>query len=121
MNILVVDDYLIIRRLLAEILKKHSNVKKIFIAENGKEAKDYLDTEEVDMILLDLLMPKVNGLEVLDYMAEKEYNNIPIIVFSTDENRKFEALEKGAHEFLHKPISEQKLIHTLEKYVSLDA
>lgn len=121
MNILVVDDYMIIRKLITEILKKHKNVKKIFIAENGQEAKKILDSEEVDMILLDLLMPKVNGFEVLDYIEEKEYNNMPIIVFSTDETQKFLALEKGAHEFLHKPVSEKQLIKTIEKYVKLDS
>ena len=120
MNILIVDDSLIIRRLLSEYLKKYNNIKKILIAENGIEAKKYLDTEEIHLILLDILMPKVNGLEVLDYMLEKEYNNIPTIVLSTDEYQKFEALEKGAHDFLQKPVSENTLIYTIEKYIQLD-
>ena len=120
MNILIVDDTMIIRRLLTEILKKHKKVKKILIAENGEEAKESLKKEKIDLMLLDLLMPKMNGFEVLDYMNENGYNNIPIIVFSTDESKKFEALEKGAHEFLQKPISEAKIITTLKKYIEID-
>jgi len=120
MNALVVDDYMIIRRLITEILKKHKNIDKIFIAENGEDAIKILKEEEIHIMLLDLLMPKVNGMEVLDFMNDNGYNDIPIIVFSTDEEKKHEAFDKGAHEFLQKPVSEQKLVYTIEKYIKLD-
>jgi CheY-like chemotaxis protein len=120
MNVLIVDDHLIIRKLISEILKKHKGLKKIFEAENGEEAKKILNNNEIELVLLDLLMPKTNGFEVLDYMKENKYSDIPTIVFSTDDDQKFKALDKGAQDFLHKPVSELKLISVIKKYIKID-
>jgi len=122
MTVLIVDDSFVIRKLMEQILRKQGVFSKILIAENGQQAEDIMKEEDykIDLLLLDMMMPKVNGIEVLKYIREKNImQNTPIIVFSTDDKNKFEALEHGAHEFLHKPVSELKLIDTINKYIEL--
>jgi CheY-like chemotaxis protein len=111
LNVLVVDDDFINRKLLENILKKHDEVIEILEAENGKDALEKIASNpQINMILLDIIMPIVDGMEFLKkFRADMKYTHIPVIILSTDDTRKTEALNHGANDFLRKPIKEEDL------------
>ncbi|WP_187647982.1 response regulator [Nitrosophilus labii] len=119
-NVLVVDDDFINLKLLKTMLMKNELVDNIFEAKNGIEALDVLKNSETDLILLDILMPVMNGIEVLKIIrSEEKFKNIPVIVLSTDETKKMEALENGANDFINKPIRELILNEKIKTYAFL--
>jgi two-component system, response regulator, stage 0 sporulation protein F len=82
-RILIVDDIFVNRLLLKEIVKKFS--KSCFEAQNGKEAIDILMREELDVILMDIEMPVMNGVETTKYIREvllSPKKNVPIIALT---------------------------------------
>ena len=106
-NILVVDDDREIVRSLGKLLELEGyRVKKAY---NGMEALDILMTEQIHLILLDVMMPKMNGLSAL--MKIREKNNIPIIMLSakTEESDKVIGLSMGADDYVAKPFHPQEL------------
>ena len=120
LNVLVVDDDFINLKLMETMLKKNENVERVFQAKNGVEAIDILKKENIDLIMLDIIMPVMDGLEMLKIIkSDKNLNSIPVIVLSTDETKKREALEIGANDFLNKPIREQIIDEKINTYASL--
>ncbi|MDR1554606.1 MAG: response regulator [Campylobacteraceae bacterium] len=121
LKILSVDDDFINLKLVNTMLRKNPNVAEIFEAKNGVEALEVLrTTPDVDMVLLDIKMPVMDGIEFLVTIHSiQELKNIPIIVLTTDDTRKYEALEKGAHDFLIKPIREHELFEKVQKITQL--
>jgi CheY-like chemotaxis protein len=114
-KILIVDDDATNRKLLTTILKKGDY--EIIEAENGVEALNKL-TPDINIILLDLIMPIMGGLEFLEALPSKkpECMNVPIIVLTTDDSKRVEALNKGAKEVLIKPINPTILLDKLAMY-----
>lgn len=117
-NVLIVDDDFINLKLLSSMLKKNEKIGLIYEAKNGEEALAELkEHSEINMILLDILMPIMNGIELLKIMrGEPDFQDIPVIVLSTDETRANEALNVGANDFLSKPIRESILKDRIEKF-----
>lgn len=109
--VLAVDDDLINLKLLKSMLLKLPNVKEIIEAKNGSDGVEILKSrDDVDLILLDIIMPVMSGIEVLKVVrADKNLRQLPIIVLTTDETKKSEALEFGANGFLTKPIRSEEL------------
>ena len=104
-TMLIVDDEEINRIILTDYFHKEFNLLE---AEDGQEALDYVYSQPVDIILLDLMMPKLNGFAVLDTLkAAPRYRNIPIVVTTGTEDNKSEALsmEKGAADYITKPYN----------------
>ncbi|QKF85692.1 two-component system response regulator [Campylobacter blaseri] len=120
-NILMIDDDAINLKLTEVMLKKHANVNEIIKASNGLDALGVLDKRgDIDLILLDIVMPVMNGLEFLSNVYSKNSNfNIPIVVLTTDETVKKEAMSRGANGFIAKPIAEQALIQEISKLIDL--
>jgi len=115
-KILIVDDDSTNRKLLATILKKGNY--EIIEAENGIEALNKL-TPDVDLILLDLIMPLMGGIEFLKILPSKkpECINIPVIVLTTDDSKKTEAINHGAKEVMIKPINPALLLDKINSYL----
>ena len=113
--VLAVDDDAINLKLLTSILYKYENVKEIIEVKNGVDAIDVLKKrDDIDLILLDIIMPVMGGIEVLNVVrADKNLRQLPIIVLTTDETKKNEALESGANGFLMKPIKKNDLIEKI--------
>ena len=116
--VLAVDDDMINLKLLKSMLLKTGAVKEVVEAKNGAEAIAALkEREDYDIVLLDIVMPVMNGIEVLKVMrADESLCRLPVIVLTTDETKKQEALDQGANGFLTKPIrydALQKLIDQL--------
>ncbi len=79
--ILVVDDDPNTLDLYERIVKAHSTANRVLLAKNGLEALDIINTEDIDLVLLDLQMPELDGFGVLEIMrADERTRNIPVIV-----------------------------------------
>ncbi len=90
------------------------------IVEDGEEALNAVQREHPDLILLDLLMPKVDGFEVLKVLKGKDdTRKIPIIVLTAkaEEEDKQRAMDLGADSYMTKPFKPQELWDTLKHYL----
>lgn len=116
LTILAVDDDLINLKLLKSMLTKNPNVKEVIEAKNGADAIGHIKSRnDIDLVLLDIIMPIMNGLEVLKVVrSDDNIKQTPIIVLTTDETKKTEALELGANSFLMKPIRSTELNEKIE-------
>jgi len=116
-KILVVDDDPINRKLIIKIISKKGF--QAIEAGNGVEAINTLKTEKVDMILLDIVMPVMDGIEFLKEIKSKpEYINLPVIILTTDDSKKMEVMALGANDVIIKPISPVTLLEKIENYIS---
>lgn len=107
MNILIAEDEKDIRRLILLHMKKENH--EVFEASNGKEALEIFDNEKIDLILLDIMMPNVDGLSVIQEI--RATSTIPIICITAmgSDSDKVLALGLGADDYLVKPISPVEL------------
>jgi len=110
--VLAVDDDMINLKLLKSMLMKSGFVKEVLEAKNGADAIDVLKSrDDIDLVLLDIIMPIMGGIDVLKVVrADDNLRQVPIIVLTTDETKKGEALEFGANAFLMKPIRKDDLL-----------
>ncbi len=110
--VLAVDDDMINLKLLKSMLKKSGRVAEVVEAKNGSDAIGVLKSrDDIDLILLDIIMPIMGGIEMLKVVrADDNLRQLPIIVLTTDETKKSDALEFGANGFLMKPIRSDDLI-----------
>ena len=110
-TILVVDDSPTIRRMVRASLAAVPQVEFVE-AGSGLQAIETLAVTPVQMIVLDLNMPDMHGMEVIDFMRKHHaYRNIPIVVLTTkgEESSRTEALAKGANRYLTKPFDPKHL------------
>lgn len=98
-KVLVVEDEKSLRDLLKIGLSNPGY--KIFLAENGEEAKSVLNKKAIDIVVTDFEMPKMNGLELIKFLRIN-YSSTPVIMMSSDEGKKNEALNSGARAFVPK-------------------
>lgn len=112
-NLLYVEDDESIRPTLARVLER--KVKKLYVACDGQEGYDMFLDYNPDIILTDVKMPRLNGIEMAKKI--KEHNkHVPIIITSAHSEAGFflEAIEIGVDAYLLKPIDRSKLLSTLE-------
>jgi CheY-like chemotaxis protein len=113
-KLLVVDDDMINRKLLNVLLKK-TNKYEVIEAENGMEALNIIKNEPINMVLLDIIMPVMDGIDLLKILkSDPNYKNIPVAILTTDDSKKQLALEIGACDVLIKPIKEPELMKMIE-------
>jgi len=112
LNILIVDDDAINRMLIKAMLTRNSDiVNKIIEAKNGAEALEVVDKEDINLVLLDVIMPVLDGKGFLkEFRSQKSNSSTPVIVLTTDDSKKSEMLNYGADDILIKPIKEDELI-----------
>ncbi len=120
-NILLVDDDSDIRGAVSKLLSLEGY--SVIEASNGLEALDALNNNEIKLILLDIMMPKLDGLSAL--MKIREKNNLPIILLSakTEDSDKILGLSMGADDYIAKPFNPQILLarvkSQLRRYLEL--
>ena len=110
-HILVADDEPHIGRIIK--MKLEQGPFRVTLAYDGQEALDFVNNgEQLDLVLLDLMMPKLSGLDVLKRIREQEkFDSLPCIILTAGGEAKHErdALALGATQFLTKPFSPKKL------------
>ena len=111
LKVLAVDDDLINLKLLKSMLMKTGYVSEVVEAKNGADAIGELkNASDFDVVLLDIIMPVMGGIDMLRVLrADDNLKQPPVIVLTTDETKKGEALEAGANGFLMKPVRERDL------------
>ncbi|AFY37105.1 response regulator receiver protein [[Leptolyngbya] sp. PCC 7376] len=118
-NALVVEDSKSEQKLVQALLEKMEI--KVDIADNGEEALDWLKSnDQPDLILLDIVMPDMNGLELCREIRETlGYADIPIIFCSnkSEEFDRFWALRQGGNAYITKPYSPMDLIKTVKAHL----
>ncbi len=105
-HLLVVDDNKVNRLLLGRGLEQQGH--SVAFAENGLQALELLRTQSFDLLLLDVLMPEMDGYQVLEQLtSEQSWKDIPVIMTSAlDEmDSVVKCIEMGAEDYLHKPIN----------------
>lgn len=110
-QILVVDDSATMRRMVMASLRELTEVS-FDEASSGLEAIEYLAMSSIDLMILDLNMPDMHGLEVLKFVrGHEKYQTIPIIILTTrgDESSRGAAIAAGASCYLTKPFDPSKL------------
>lgn len=114
-TILVVDDEQDLLDLIEYNLKKEGF--KVLKAENGEEGIAVAKEHKPDLILLDIMMPKMDGLEAVEVMRKDDALKRTPIIFLTarsDEKTEVEGLNKGGDDFITKPISTTKLVSRIK-------
>jgi two-component system, chemotaxis family, chemotaxis protein CheY len=121
-NVLIVDDSATMRRMVAASLRALPSVS-FQEASNGLEAIEKLAIGAVDLIVLDLNMPDMHGLEVVAFVRKHAtFRNIPIIVLTTrgDDESRAAALSAGASHYSTKPFDPLVLAKDAGRFLSLD-
>ena len=108
-NLLLVDDHKLFRKAMVRLLKTFSKIGEVWEADNGKECIDMMKYP-VDVLLLDLEMPRMNGAEVAEYLIPR-YPDLKIIVLTMHDSEKYilHMLEMGVHSFLLKNTDPEEL------------
>jgi two-component system chemotaxis response regulator CheB len=107
-RVLVVDDAVVIRKILTDVLSSDPQIEVVGTAANGKIALQKIPQVNPDIITLDIEMPELSGLDTIP-LIRKDYPKIPIIMFSTLTERgaksTMEALSRGASDYVTKPAN----------------
>ena len=114
-KIVLAEDNSILLLLLKFRLEKEGY--KLLSAVNGMEAIELIEEHNPDLILTDIMMPFINGLEVISHVRNKLNINTPIIVFSSagQEEMVLKAFDMGATDFMSKPLSPNELVIRIKK------
>ncbi len=124
MRILVVEDEMGLADAIGAILKKEKYI--VDIANDGKTGLEYAMTGEYDCILLDIMLPRMNGLEVLTYLRVQEVETpVLLLTAKSETDDKIKGLDCGADDYLTKPFSTGELLAriramTRRKGISVD-
>jgi two-component system chemotaxis response regulator CheY len=118
LNILVVDDSSVMRAIIIKTLRlSQLPLGEVLEAPNGQEALKVLDGKWIDLALVDINMPVMDGEEMIDRLRQNPVTeDLPIIIISTEgsETRKELLMQKGAG-FVHKPFTPETLRDTILK------
>lgn len=118
-NILIVEDEEIERRVLKSIIEDNiQGVNVVGEAKNGKEAIPIIDNLEIDLAFMDINLPGMNGLEIIDYLKRRRPKSKVIIITAYD---KFEiahtAIKLKVDDYLLKPVKPNVLVEIIKKYI----
>ena len=123
-NVLIVDDEKIEREGLKYLLSREEGERNVFEASNGKQALQIIRSEDIQLVLTDIKMPHMDGLE-LSRRAKEENPALQIIIFSGYSDFTFaqEAIRYGVTEYILKPVNPEdfhKVIQKAEKVIDMD-
>lgn len=121
-KLLIIDDEKNMRSAIKRILRQDLPSIEFIEAENGVQALKIANNNKPDLILLDVLMPQINGLMVLKNLKENkniEIRKIPVIILTAIGNREInsKARELGAVDYLTKPYNEKLLLKKIKEYL----
>jgi two-component system, chemotaxis family, chemotaxis protein CheY len=113
LDVLIVDDSAAIRKILQRVLRQTDlPIGTVYEANDGAEALEALKTQTVGLILSDINMPNMDGIEFLTKVrADEAWKNLPIVMVSTEGShaKVLEAVEKGASGYVRKPFTADQI------------
>ncbi|OXM16378.1 response regulator [Paenibacillus herberti] len=114
-KILIVDDHFVVREGLKMILETEDNYEVIGEAANGNEALRFMDESMPDLVLMDLYMPQMNGLETMEAMIDRGID-IPVVILTTynEDEWMMKGLSLGAKGYLLKDTGREHLFRTID-------
>ena len=117
LNVLVVDDSAVVRAMIIKMLKMSGvSIDQVFQGANGQEGLDVLESNWIDLVLVDINMPVMNGEEMIDHVRDQaEWADLPIVVVSTEgsKTRIDRLIDKGVH-FVHKPFTPEMICQIIQ-------
>lgn len=118
-RILLADDHVLIRHGIKNIIKRNEKFQITGEVSNGKELLAFLETQMVDMIILDISMPGVGGMEAVGLVKAK-HPEIKVLMLTMHKNKQYfyNAMAAGADGYLMKDDSETELLVAIEKVLS---
>ena len=123
-SVLVVDDSVVVRRLIVDALGDAPNIKVIGTAANGLLAQAKIDQLKPDVVTMDIEMPQMNGIEAVKELR-KRHPRLPVIMFSSlsaaGASATLEALAAGATDYVTKPVDTEHLIRLIAYYLGVSA
>jgi DNA-binding NarL/FixJ family response regulator len=119
-RILIADDHHVVRRGLVFFLKTQKDIEIIGEAKNGAEAVQLAEKLQPDLILMDLMMPVMDGIEATREIKEKHGNTVQILMLTSfsDQNHVIPAIEAGAAGYQLKDIEPDELVNSIRKLLS---
>jgi len=118
-NILVVEDDKIAQMAIKYLIKEIEN--SVDVADTGKKAIELLKKNEYDLIFMDIGLPDINGIEVAQLIRTELKKVMPIIALTAhnDKNKRNICIQKGMNDFIEKPITKEKILIIIKKYLGL--
>ena len=116
--IMVVDDQPVICEMVEGMLR---DAYEVHTFTSGKEAMNYMSDRSVDLVLLDYDMPNMTGYEVLLATRANKHNSKTPVIFltaETNERMKTEMIERGASDYICKPINSSELLRSIKKQLA---
>lgn len=122
-NILIVDDSVLTRMAIKRILGMIDiPVGRILEASDGLAALNLLDTQPVDLVLADLNMPQMSGVEMIHQMRQQQNRaRVPVVMVTTESSstRIKELLAEGVRDYLHKPFTPEEFRSVISRYLGV--
>jgi two-component system, NtrC family, response regulator PilR len=114
MNILIVDDEEVLQDVLTSLIRREGHTT--LSARSGEEALDVLEREDVDLVLLDLMLPGISGLQVLRQIRQRDPDQVVVVItaFSSIESA-IDAMREGAFHYIPKPFKNEEVLLTIRK------
>lgn len=118
-NILVVDDEFATSRMYSVILKENG-YRNVYCCEDSRLAMDMVRERRIDLVLTDLIMPYVDGRELLAQISE-QYPNIPVIILTSQDRVEtaVECMKFGAFDFMTKPVDAGRLLNAIQHAITI--
>lgn len=118
LNVLIADDSATMRAMVGRVLEMSGvPINHVYEAANGREGLDVLEKEWIDVVIADINMPVMSGMEMIEEIRKKpDFASLPVVVVSTEssETRITEIRSKGI-EFIHKPFTPEQVREVLVK------
>ena len=117
LRVLIVDDSRSMRRIIRGFLES-SGISRIAEAENGRDAMDLVRFQALDLIVSDLNMPVMTGMELLEILrSDSEFDGITFVILTVEDIQKTmnRALERGADSYIVKPVTEDLFIREIRR------
>ena len=115
-RLLIADDHVVMRQALCETLKNKKNFEIIGQATDGQQVIDFIKSQKPDLIIMDLAMPRVDGIMALNTIRKEMNEKIPVLILSADEadNKVKAALKAGATGYIPKNAAIEELEFAIE-------
>ena len=124
LKVLIVDDAKFICELVSKIVSDAFPQSSVKAAFNGEEAQTLLSSETFDIVLCDWEMPKMSGLEVLEWTrSQPQYKTVPFVMITSRGEREYvlKAIHAGVNDYLGKPFTKEQLIQKMNKVLGKQA